>query len=158
MSIKVEPSKMIKKYASSTKVKRLISSKGVRLDKTALSFIEDIPFIEKDKIEDVALKVIKDYKDRVKKEAVKKTALKKDPKLLIQRVQNEVILNLSDTIREKYRGEKYRWLPSDAEEPDPEHQLLYGEIRTIGVGEMPGQRYGCQCGMEILVDESNIDL
>ena len=53
--------------------------------------------------------------------------------------------------------EFYRWLPSDAKNPDPEHQLLYGKIFRVGEGDkegnMPGERYGCRCGIEWLTDE-----
>ena len=45
-------------------------------------------------------------------------------------------------------------MPSDAKNPDPEHQLLYGKIFRVGEGDkdgnMPGERYGCRCGIEWL--------
>jgi hypothetical protein len=81
-----------------------------------------------------------------------------DPKQLIQRVQNAVISQIATGIKETYRGEFYIWTPSDAFEPRPEHQLNYGGEFQIGVGEMPGDAIGCQCGMEILVDETQLNL
>ena len=54
--------------------------------------------------------------------------------------------------------EFYRWMPSDAKNPDPEHQLLYGKIFRVGEGDkegnMPGERYGCRCGIEWLDSET----
>lgn len=100
----------------------------------------------------------KDQTERIKEAEAKAEEIKKNPKQLIQRVQNEIIFQVKERIKEKYDGEKYEWLPSDADEPDPEHQLLYGTIRTVGVGEMPGDRYGCKCGMRILTDEEKLNL
>lgn len=158
MSIKVEPSKIIQRFASNKKVKKLFASKGVSLNRTALSFVNELDFLNKKDVTKVALEVIKNYKKRVKADSDQKDLIKKDPKLLIQRVQNEVVLQMTEKIKDSYAGEKYRWLPSDAEEPDPEHQLKYGKIFIVGQGEMPGDRIGCRCGMEILVDEKELNL
>lgn len=158
MSIKVEPSKIIDRFASNRKVKRLFDSKGISLKRAALSFISEIDFVDTKDITKVALRVIKEYEKRIKGDKDAKKMIKKDPKLLIHRVQSEVVSQLSKGIREQYAGEKYRWLPSDAQVPDPQHQLKYGKVYTVGVGEMPGDRYGCRCGMEILVDEKNLRL
>ena len=65
---------------------------------------------------------------------------------------------VSQEIKDKYKGDKYEWLPSDAEDPDPEHQLNYGKIFTIGEGEMPNERYGCRCGMRILTEDESLKL
>lgn len=158
MSIKVEPSKMIERLASNRKIKRLFSSKGISLKRSALAFIKEIDFVDTKDITKVALQVIREYEKRIKDDKEAKKQIKKDPKLLIHRVQNEVVSQLSQGIRKKYAGEKYRWLPSDAAVPDPQHQLKYGKVFTVGVGEMPGDRYGCRCGMEILVDEKQLKI
>lgn len=157
VSIKYDPSKLLKKIAPESKIKRLLSGR-VSLKKTALNFIDAVDFIDRARVTEVALKTIKGYKARLKAETVTKTELLDDPKQLIQRVQNEVVLQISGEIRDRYAGEKYTWLPSSAEEPDPEHQLNYGKVFTIGDGEQPGERYGCQCGMEILVSQTRLDL
>jgi hypothetical protein len=84
-----------------------------------------------------------------------------DPKQLIQRVQNEVVFQIHEGIKTKYRGQKGRWLPSDAEDPRPEHQKNYGKVYTIGEGidgVEPGDEYGCKCGVEIITDETELDL
>lgn len=45
-----------------------------------------------------------------------------------------------------------KWLPSSANEPDPFHALNYGKTMSLdqAIKKGLGQRYGCQCGMEIL--------
>lgn len=78
--------------------------------------------------------------------------------LLQQRIENLVVYSEIQRLKEENKGEFYRWLPSGADEPDPQHQLLYGETFVVGEGDeegnMPGERYGCQCGMEILKSEN----
>ena len=160
MSIKYEPSKLIKQVASKAKVKKLISSR-LTFKKAALSFVDAVDFIDKKNVATTALKVIKEYKKRIKNADDKgdeRKEIKADPKLLINRVQNAVILQIKDEIKAKYNGEAYVWLPSDADEPDPEHQLNYGKTFIIGSGEMPGDRIGCRCGMEILTNETKLKL
>ena len=157
MSIKYDPSEMLRKIAPEKKIKKLMSG-NISLKKTALSFVDDIDFISKRDIKSVALNVIKNYQARIKDDPSIKSDLKEDPAQLIQRVQNEVCLQVTDGIKENYSGEFYIWLPSDAEEPDPEHQLKYGQKFQIGVGEMPGDRIGCRCGMEILVKDSTLNI
>lgn len=168
MPIIYDPRKMLSKIAPEKKVKRLLSSK-VSLKKTALSFVDDIDFINRKRVTEVALKTVKGYQQRIAAAVVdagydkaagreEKSQILDDPKQLIQRVQNEVVLQISAEIKDKYEGEQYEWLPSDAEEPDPEHQLNYGKVFTVGEGEMPGERYGCRCGMRILVKEDQLNL
>lgn len=155
--IKYEPSKLIKKIAPAKKIKKLVSENAT-LKKTALSFVDDIDFLSKKSVAKVALKTIKSYKERIKENPDIKDELLGEAAQLVQRVQNEVILQIADEIKTKYEGEFYVWLPSDADEPDPEHQLNYGETFQVGVGEMPGDRFGCRCGMQILVEGSSLDL
>jgi ribosomal protein S17E len=164
MTIKYYPNDLLKKIAPVAKIEKLVSGK-LTLNKTALSFVEDIDFISKDAIKKTALKTIKQYKERFKaeredgstvSEALDDTLAGKT--LLVQRVQNTVVKQVSDEIKDSYYGEFYTWLPSDANEPDPQHQLKYGMKFQIGKGEMPGERYGCRCGMKILVMETKLEL
>jgi hypothetical protein len=157
MSIKYEPSKLIRKIAPRSKVAKLVTSR-LTLKKAALSFVSEFDFLDKQAIARVALKAIKSYKTRVKEDPDLRADLVDDPALLVQRVQNEVVTQIAGEIRDNYAGEFYIWLPSSAEEPDPEHQLNYGQKFQVGDGEQPGDRYGCQCGMEILVDGSTLEL
>ena len=152
-----DPKKLLQKISPEKKIKRLVRRGNVSLNRSALSFVDDIDFIDKKQVSRVALETIKNYKRRINVEDEAKKILK-DPKQLIQRVQNEVVTQIAKEIRNTYEGEKYEWLPSDAAEPDPEHQLKYGKIFTVGDGEMPGDRYGCKCGMRILVKESELKL
>lgn len=155
--IRYDPRKLIRTIAPPAKIKRLLT-KDLTIKRAALSFVDDIDFLDRKKITSTALRVVKNYKLRVRDETNTKSELKEDPKLLIQRVQNEVVKEVTQGIREKYEGEFYVWTPSDAETPDPEHQLNYGKKFRIGDGEMPGDRDGCRCGMDILVEENKLEL
>jgi hypothetical protein len=155
--IKYEPDKLLSKIAPVKKIKKLLKS-NVTLKKTALNFVSDIDFLDKEGIEETALKVIKGYRARIKDDPDLESSILKDPAQLIQRVQNEVIFQIAEGIKQNYDGEKYIWLPSDADEPRPEHQLNYGQEFTVGDGEMPGDEWGCRCGMQILVDGSSLEL
>jgi hypothetical protein len=155
--IKYQPDKLLAKIAPPSKIKKMLKG-NLTLKKAALSFIDDIDFIDKKNVMDTALKVIKGYKKRIKDDPSAKDEIKADPKQLIQRVQNEVIVQVADEIKKKYDGSTYTWLPSDADEPRPEHQLNYGLEFMIGEGEMPGDEWGCRCGMEINSSDSSLDL
>lgn len=166
--IKYDPAALLKKIAPERKIKKLLSKK-LSLKRAALSFLDEVDFISKKSVKDVALKVIKNYKERRARAVVESgfergagaefaAEIVDDPKLLINRIQNEIVFQISNEIGDKYQGERYTWLPSSADEPDPEHQLNYGQEFIIGEGEMPGERYGCQCGMEIHVSENQLNL
>ncbi len=155
--IKYEPSKLLKRIAPPHKIEKLLKT-NVTLKRAALSFVSDIDFLDKDAIAKVALKTIKGYKKRIADDPDVKDDIVDDPKQLIQRVQNEIVFQIKDEIKDRYSGEFYVWTPSDADEPRPEHQLNYGSTFEIGVGEMPGDAFGCQCGMDILVKDSSLDL
>ena len=155
--IKYEPDKLLAKIAPKTKIKKLLTE-NITLKKTALRFVDAVDFIDKKNVLDTALKVIKGYKERIKDDPELEKSILDDPKQLIQRVQNEVILQIGAAIKEKYDGERYIWLPSDADEPRPEHQLNYGMEFNVGDGEQPGDEWGCRCGMQILVDGSSLEL
>lgn len=157
-----DPSEMLKKISPASKIKKLLS-KRLSVKRAALSFVDNIDFIDKAKVATVALKAVRNYKERLsdlegKEKTLERKDITKNPKLLIQRVQNAVVTQIKDEIKEKYAGEKYEWLPSDADEPDPEHQLKYGQIFTIGQGEMPGDRFGCRCAMRILTKDDELKL
>lgn len=172
MSIIFDPTKMLRRIAPVAKIKRMVSGK-LSLKRTILASIgtEEIP-IDNGSLASVARKTLSGYQERVAKEIAENdfekaagTALQKqivaDPKQLIQRVQNEVIFQIHNGIKEKYGGQRARWLPSSAEEPRPEHQKNYGKVYVIGEGidgVEPGDEYGCQCGVEIITDETTLDL
>ncbi len=157
MSITYLPSKLLNKIAPAKKIEKLLTQR-LTLNRAALSFVDAIDFMSTKTIEKTALKTIKDYKERFKEEPEIKDDVMEDKSLLVNRVQNTIVNQVAGEIKDQYSGEYYKWLPSDADEPDPEHQLNYGETFQIGDGEMPGDRYGCRCGMQILVKESKLDL
>ncbi len=82
-------------------------------------------------------------------------------KLLQQRITSLVLYSEVQSIKKDNEGEKYRWLPSSSENPDPEHQLLYGKVFDVGEGDsegnMPMERWGCNCGMETLSSKKSSD-
>lgn len=157
MSIIYDPKSFAQKIMSDKKIKSLLKG-NLSLKKAAFKLTDKFDIIDKKDVVDVALKTVSDYKQRIKLDPTLKDEILDDPKQLIQRVQNSLIFQVKESIKTTYEGEQYTWLPSDAEEPDPEHQLNYGKVFTVGDGEMPGDRYGCRCGMEILVKESTLDL
>lgn len=162
--IRYLPTKILKKIAPEKLVKKLVKG-NLTLNRTALTMVTKADFLTKKTMENVALKVLKTYKEKYRAEradGVSKTlAIEEtvnDKKLMVNRVQNSVIFEVHNEIKDQFLGEFYEWLPSDAEIPDPLHQLNYGETFQVGVGEMPGDRYGCRCGMNILVSENKLEL
>ena len=97
--------------------------------------------------------------ERLKAQGVKafKQEALNDQALLTERIKNFLVYCEVQAQKKAHKGRMYRWLPSSAEEPDPEHQLLYGKVFREGEGDkeghMPGERWGCQCGIEWLDDE-----
>lgn len=155
--IRYFPDKILKKIAPESKIESALKG-NLSLKKSALTNANAFEFLNAEQIDRVALKTIKGYKARVKNDPDLKEEILGSPAQLVQRVQNEVVFQVASEIKSTYSGEFYIWLPSDADEPDPEHQLNYGKRFQIGDGEMPGDRYGCRCGMEIIVDDSSLDL
>lgn len=145
-------------------VAKLVTQK-LTLNRTAVTLLARSEVLTKKTIEKVALNVIRGYKQTYgdfkdaglsNRMAIDETLNEK--KLMIDRVQNAAVFEVSQEIQDVYKGEFYEWLPSSASEPDPEHQLNYGQVFQLGVGEAPGDRYGCQCGMNILVNDSQLKL
>lgn len=164
MAIVFDPTNMLKKIAPVKKLEKMLSGR-VTVKKTALRFLDDAEGIDKKQVLDVALKTVKGYKKRIKAAddlaGEVKDEILDDPKLLIQRVQNEIVFQIHEGIKRNYGGQRARWLPSDADDPRPEHQLNYGKEYIIGEGidgVEPGDEYGCKCGVEILDDNGSLDL
>lgn len=122
--------------------------------------------INKKDLTKTVLKVAKVYENKVdslEDEGLPRTRAtllaKHGEKLLRQRIESLVVYSEIQRLKEDNEGEYYIWLPSGAEDPDPQHQLLYGKKFLVGEGDgdgnMPGERYGCQCGMEILNNKKN---
>lgn len=172
MAIEFDPSAVLKKIAPESKIRRLVSGR-LSLKRTVLAHIgsDEWP-IDRKSLAKVATKTLRGYKERIAQAIVdagfqksagseEKQAILDDPKQLIQRVQNEVIFQIHEGIKQNYAGQKARWLPSDADEPRPEHQANYGKEYIIGEGidgVEPGDEYGCRCGVEILTDETTLNL
>lgn len=161
MAIEYDPKKLLRKIVPKTKIEESLTE-DAKFKRQTFNYLDQVDGINKKKVVTAALKAFRNYKKRIEENPDLEYGLINDPKLLIQRVENAVIYQISQDIKEQYSGEFYEWLPSDAEEPDPEHQLNYGKIFQVGVGdsngEDPGERYGCRCGMRILVTEDKLNL
>ncbi len=164
MAIRYEPEKILKKMAGKRKVESLVTEK-LTLNRAVLSSLNEVGILSKRELEYVGLNVIRQYRDKAEtltEEGLTKAEAREEvlenKALLLQRVQNATIYSVTEAIKEKYFGEFYIWLPSTAENPDHKHERKYGKRYQIGKGEMPGDRYGCKCGMEILVDEKRLKL
>lgn len=164
MAITFLPSEFLRKTAPEKLVKRLITKK-LTVNKAALSMLSQSDILSKKKVLDISLKVAKSYKqtykDKISEDVPASEALDEtlnDKKLVVARVHNAMVHEVAKDIKKTYHGESYEWLPSDADEPDPVHQLNYGLIFQLGKGESPGDRYGCRCGMRILVDDTELGI
>ena len=172
MAIIFDPTKMLRRIAPKAKIKRMVSGRlGLKRSILANIGTDEIP-IDNGTLSKVARKTLLGYKERIAAAVVQnkfekaagtevKEVILDDPKQLIQRVQNEVVYQVHQGIKDKYAGMRARWLPSDADEPRPEHQANYGKVYIIGEGidgVEPGDEYGCKCGVEILTDETKLDL
>lgn len=159
-----QPRKVLDRIAPEKLVKRLVTER-LTLNRTAAILLGRSGVVTKKTLEKIAAKVIAQYKDSFavrldegmsRAEALKETLAGKA--LMVQRVQGAVVQEIAQDLKAKYLGERYIWLPSTAEEPDPLHQLNYGKRFRVGKGEMPGDRFGCQCGMKILTDDDELEL
>lgn len=164
MSIKYEPSKLIKKLRLQERALDLMTP-NMAINRSAIKAISEFGVLPKEVAENVALKVIKEYKAKAKElraegatRAEAKEEATNDGRKLAARVQSAVLHEQTQTIKRAYRGEFYEWLPSTAANPRDEHIPNYGKIFQLGVGDDngndPGDLYGCQCGMKILVDDT----
>lgn len=159
------PDKFKKKVLPKGFFKQNLLTKDFSLKKKAMqALILATPASEK-QVQDTVIKVASFYMkkvDELRDEGLPKVKAellaKGGEALLQQRIENLVVYSEIQRLKEENKGEFYRWLPSGADEPDPQHQLLYGETFVVGEGDeegnMPGERYGCQCGMEILKSEN----
>ncbi len=167
MAIIFQPTDLLKKIAPAVKASRLVTQE-LTVNRVALRSLARSGILSSKTLTEVALKVVKQYRSREKREladgATKSEATElalSGKKLMVQRVQNAAVYEIQQEMQSQYRGELARWLPSSANIPDPLHQLNYGQVYVIGEGidgEEPGDRFGCQCGVEILVDEDTLDL
>lgn len=165
MAIKYQPKTLLKKLGSKKKLESLVTE-NLTINRAALNAVHETGFLGKKALQDVSLAVIKDYRQRSEKlreedgltKAEAKEEVLENKKLLVHRVRNATIKEITKKVKEKYWGEFYIWLPSTALNPDPAHKKKYGKRYRIGKGEAPGDRDGCQCGMEILVAAKQLRL
>lgn len=122
--------------------------------------------VGEDQLQKTVLKVANLYENKVDNllaNGIPKTKAnilaKNGEKLLRQRIESLVIYSEVQKIKKDNKGKYYEWLPSGADEPSPQHQLLYGKTFLMGEGDnegnIPGERYGCDCGMKILTNKES---
>ena len=164
MAIRYEPKKLLAKMAPDGTIEKLVTRKA-GVNKIIVRSLARTGILSPKELESIALKVAKDYKARIAEE-IADGATPADAfddgtngqRLLINRVQNATVAEVTKRVQEKYDGERYVWLPSTAATPRAEHVRKYGKKYRLGRGEKPGDAYGCQCGMKILVDETRLVL
>lgn len=157
-----KPSEFLKKALPVGFWRQKLLTNNFDLKKEQIRAIVTATALTQKELKASALKVIDLYEKKaqdLKREGVK--AFKKEAtngeKLLKNRIQELVLFNEVQHLKEEHAGQYYRWLPSSSETPDPEHQLLYGKIFKVGEGDkdgnMPAERFGCKCGAEFLTNE-----
>lgn len=164
MAIKYEPSKLIKKLDLKDRAADLVTANG-SVNRSAIKALADMGVLPRKALESTAIKVIRQYKDKAEQlraegatraEATEESV--NDAKLMQARVQSAALYEQTRLIQKAYKGERYEWLPSTAANPREEHVANYYKIFILGEGDDngddPGDLYGCQCGMRILVDET----
>ena len=158
---KIYPETILEKSLPKNFFEQNLLTKDFSLKKKAMQALILATTASKREINSSVLKVADIYQrkiDDLTDEGLPKTKAtviaKAGESLLKQRIAGLVIFDAVQQIKEENEGEKYRWLPSSSENPDPQHQLLYGKIFDVGEGDeegnMPMERYGCNCGIEIL--------
>lgn len=162
MPINYFPAELLERALPDAQLKDLMT-REFKVNRTVMRSLHGTGILSEKKLEQVAMKVIKQYNKKynsLRRKGISATEAfdmaTNDKRLLIQRVKQAAVYEVDQEIKRVYKGKKYRWLPSSAKVPDPLHQLKYMKVYVIGKGEMPGDRFGCACGMRILVDEDEI--
>lgn len=143
---------------------RTMLTRNVDPKQTVIKTIVTATAVTKRELDGTYRRAIKFYDDKMARledegiKAYKRDALHNE-ELLKARLKQLIVWNEVQVLKKEHKGQYYRWLPSGAKEPRPEHQLLYGKIFKVGEGDshgfMPGEDWGCQCGIEWL-DEADI--
>lgn len=82
-----------------------------------------------------------------------------DDKKLKQIIENNLVYSAGVVSYEAHKGQRFRWLLSEAEDKDPYHRSLAGGIYRYGFKDKNGhdlgynRRWGCQCGIEWIDDK-----
>lgn len=157
-----KPEEFIKLVFTSNFFKGKLLTSDMEFKKLELQSILKATGLSKREVDLTIYKVIDIYNKKIKdlkKEGVKafKSIAINGEALLKNRLEGLVLWNEVQQIKKENEGLFYRWLPSSSRIPDPEHQLLYGKIFPVGKGDkngnMPSERFGCKCGMEILTEK-----
>jgi hypothetical protein len=163
MTVIFNPTALLDRVAPEERIVGILNA-DLSVKKRAIRTLARADFLSSKNLYSAFKNVSKFYKKKVKSlmkdgelksDAIEDTV--NDGRLLVSRVHNEIVQQASAEIKDRYGGDKFRWLPSDANEPDPQHQAKYGKVYRIGEDEIPGERFGCRCGMEILTKENSTE-
>lgn len=160
MAFSFFPDEFQESLFSDAELKRLVSG-NLTVNRAVLAAVAKKGDLDKAEVQELVLKVLKIYREKFEAGATKAEATN-GKALLVQRVKQAVRYQAGQRIKEQYRGERYVWLPSSAEVPDPLHQLNYGKTFILGEGDAngddPGDRWGCQCGMRVLTEDEEPEI
>lgn len=153
------PDRFLKSILPRSFYKAELTSRGFSLKREAKRYLQKAVVIGGAELEETIENTLDQYAEKaldLRADRVKgffKHAVNEDA-LLRNRIEGTLIFAQVENLKKEHKGEMYEWLPSDAEEPDPEHQLLYGKVFKVGEGDsngnMPGERFGCRCGIKFL--------
>lgn len=158
----LRPDRLLREVLGAGWKRKTLLNRNFDLKREVKRAILKADIMSKRELDAMLEKVTDFYTDKAERlQAEGDRAFKKDAvnneKLLKERIEMAVTYYEVDKEAEEHNGCFYRWLPSEAKEPEPEHALLYGKIFKVGEGDkdgnMPMQRYGCKCGIEWLSEE-----
>lgn len=153
------PSQFAKTVFGKDFFSKKILDNELAIKQTELQAVLKATNISKREVEGTIGKVVNLYDRKMKmlkKEGIKSSRAMaiNNEVLLKNRLENLILWNEVQNLKQEHEGQFYRWLPSSAETPEPEHQLLYGKVFKVGEGDkdgnMPAERYGCKCGIQFL--------
>jgi hypothetical protein len=147
------PKDYVKKVLPGQLLAKDILNNELEIKKTILRFLVRAKAINGREIKSSIHKAAEQYKREYLQSLTLETAANGEA-LLKQRIENAIVYNEMQELKEEHDGELYEWLPSGGEKPDLQHQLLYGRVFKVGTGDkdgrMPDERYGCKCGCRFL--------
>lgn len=161
MSLMFDPKEYLKKVLPKDFERKKILNNKIDVKREVLSSLTQAKAVNGREIKSSIYNTVEHYKhkyDELRAQGLSvKGAVQEatgDEALLRQRIYSTLIYDEVQELKQQYAGWDYKWLPSEAENPDPEHQLLYGKIFKVGRGDkngfMPGERWGCRCGIEFI--------
>ena len=126
------------------------SNNDYKLKKTALATLRKARVLR----DSNAIKTIQELVRLAKKRAWGNVD-KKITTSLTNIIKQDLIEEVKDYANATNKPVMAEWIASSSDNPDPDHEKNYGEIFDINEGingELPGERYGCQCSFRLIDD------